>query len=180
MNAAHLSGSPIQVAARLGHLEVVEFLIAAGANVNVGTLLSTPLLDAIATQHFEIALKLIEAGADPDLTAEFDCVPPIAIAAIQGSATVMQALIDAGGDIDAVVPQMTVGTELVIDSPPIVLAARWGHAEVVDVLLRAGANCDRPDGAGLTAYQWAVTNHHPQVLEVLKNTSNSSTKAVRT
>ncbi len=178
MESADKSGSPIQVAAKLGHLEVVEFLIAADVDVNAGTLFSTPLLDAIATHHFEIALKLIDAGADPTLTAEFDCVPPIALAAIAGSVEVVRSLIKAGADPDEIVPRMTVGAELVMDSPPIILAARWGHAEVVAELNQIGVECALKDGTGLTAYDWAVKNQHPQVIELLRHISNSSANRV--
>jgi ankyrin repeat protein len=174
VESAYQSGSPIQVAARLGHLEVVEFLIAAEADVNAGTLFSTPLLDAIATHHFEIALKLIAAGANPTLTAEFDCIPPIAWAAIAGSRSVLRALVKAGADPEEMVPRMTVDTETVIDSNPMILAARWGHADLVAELMEMGVDCDRTDGIGLTAYDWAVKNQHPQVAAVLSNFSASS------
>lgn len=180
MGQDQLSGSPIQVAAKLGHVEVVQFLIESGVDVNIGTLFSTPLLDAIATRHFEIALKLIEAGADPNLTAEFDCVMPIAIAAVKGNASVMQALIDAGAEVDVVVPRMSVETESVMDSTALILAARWGQAAVVEVLVNAGAECDRVDGTGLSAIEWAEKNHHLQVLERLQNISNFRVKPLLT
>jgi ankyrin repeat protein len=172
--SGHQFGSPIQVAARLGHLEVVEFLIAAKADVDAGTLFSTPLLDAIATHHFEIALKLIDAGADPTLTAEFDCIPPIAWAAIAGSQSVIRALVKAGADPDEIVPRMTVETETVMDSSPLILAARWGHATVVTELLEMKVACDHRDGMGLTAYDWAVRNQHSQIIALLSNSSARS------
>lgn len=172
MEEAKFSGSSIQVAAKLGHLEVVEFLITAGADVNQGTPFSTPLLDAIAAGQTEIALKLIAAGADVSLTAEFDCVPPIAIAAIYGTAEIMQALIAAGADVDAIVPRLTVGAESVMDSTAIILAARWGQTAVVQTLIQAGADCWGTDGMGLSAIDWASKNHHAEVLEILRSRSH--------
>lgn len=101
-------GSPLQSAARQGNVEIVDLLIAAGADVDDGNSISTPLLTAIEKGYREIALKLIAAGANPTQTSRFGSVPPIAMAAAQGSAEVIQALIAAGADVNVDVRHITI------------------------------------------------------------------------
>ncbi|RUT07083.1 hypothetical protein DSM106972_023440 [Dulcicalothrix desertica PCC 7102] len=101
-------GSPLQSAAREGSLEIVDVLIAAGADVDDGNSISTPLLTAIEEGHFDIALKLINNGANPNQTATYAKVPPIGIAAVQGSPSVIRALLAAGADVNALINQITI------------------------------------------------------------------------
>jgi len=97
----------MQVAVSGGHTEIAELLIAAGADVDAGNMLSTPLLDAIESRHTDIALKLIAAGADPNRTSDLGRIKPIAMAAAQGSPEVIRALIAAGADVNTKVAHIT-------------------------------------------------------------------------
>ncbi|MCU0534960.1 MAG: ankyrin repeat domain-containing protein [Hydrococcus sp. Prado102] len=101
-------GSPLLEAARKGNPEIVDLLIAAGADVDDGNSISTPLLSAIEQGHFEIALKLIAVGANPTQTSRFGGVPAIAFAAAQGSPEVIQALIAGGADVNVCVERITI------------------------------------------------------------------------
>ena len=67
VNAGGVFGTttPLYLAAGEGHKEIVELLIAKGANVNTKTDEgSTPLHSATANEHENIAELLIEKGAD--------------------------------------------------------------------------------------------------------------------
>jgi ankyrin repeat protein len=55
------------LAARQGAIEAAEVLLGAGADVNLGEpeFGFTPLLDAIYNDHYDLAARLVEKGADP-------------------------------------------------------------------------------------------------------------------
>jgi ankyrin repeat protein len=104
-------GSPLLEAARKGNPEIVDLLIAAGADVDDGNSISTPLLSAIEQGHFDIALKLIAAGANPTQTSRFGGILAIALAAVQGSPEVIEALIAAGADVNVCVERITINRD---------------------------------------------------------------------
>ena len=55
-------------AAREGHMETVRLLVEGGANVNVQSADKfSPLVEAIVNAHFDLAMYLLEHGADPNL-----------------------------------------------------------------------------------------------------------------
>jgi ankyrin repeat protein len=57
--------SPLQYAARDGRLDIVETLLAGGADINqVEANAITPLITAITNNHVEVARRLISRGAD--------------------------------------------------------------------------------------------------------------------
>lgn len=62
----------LQYAAREGHVEAVEVLLAAGADVNrvSGGDHTSPLLVATINGHFDLAMQLLEQGADPNLLSD--------------------------------------------------------------------------------------------------------------
>lgn len=68
----------LHLAARDGRAEEVRLLLEAGADLNArtGGDQSTPLLISLINGHYDLALEMIEAGADPNLTSE-DGVGPL-------------------------------------------------------------------------------------------------------
>jgi ankyrin repeat protein len=60
--------SAIHYAARDGYADVTKALLAAGADVNLGTAGddSTPIVVAISNGHYDLAMYLLEKGADPN------------------------------------------------------------------------------------------------------------------
>lgn len=63
--------SPLHYAAFAGHQEIVELLLAAGADINArSTNGSTVLMMAVREGHAELARRLLAAGADPSLRNE--------------------------------------------------------------------------------------------------------------
>jgi ankyrin repeat protein len=71
--------SPLHLAARQGHIEVADALLAAGADVNQRTTgdKTTPLVIAIVNGHFDLAKQLLDKGADPNLAQETNGVTPL-------------------------------------------------------------------------------------------------------
>ncbi|HSF14850.1 MAG TPA: ankyrin repeat domain-containing protein [Vicinamibacteria bacterium] len=71
--------SALLLAARQGHLEAVEALLQAGADVNqvAEGSKTSPLLIATMNGHFDLASYLLERGADPNLASEPAAVTPL-------------------------------------------------------------------------------------------------------
>jgi ankyrin repeat protein len=65
-----LGKTPLHYAAEGGHLQVIELLIASGADVNANderVIGNTPLRQVAANCSYEVAKILIDAGADPTI-----------------------------------------------------------------------------------------------------------------
>ena len=75
--AAQGGMTPLLLAAREGHLETVQALIAAGADVNQVSAgdRTSPLLIATINGQFDLATFLLEHGANPNLAAENNGTP---------------------------------------------------------------------------------------------------------
>lgn len=94
---------PIGLASFFGHVEVVRFLLESGAEVNTPShngLKVTPLNSAAAGRHYEIAMLLLEKGANPNIRQEGDFVP-LHSAAMNGQIEMVKLLLQYGADKDA-------------------------------------------------------------------------------
>ena len=69
--------SALNYAAREGNIEAVELLLDAGADVNdlSGGDHTSPLLGAAINGHFDLAMRLLERGADPNLASDPGATP---------------------------------------------------------------------------------------------------------
>jgi ankyrin repeat protein len=86
-------------------------------------------------------------------------VTPLSLAAVNGSAAVVDALLKAGADANA---EVTDGETVLM------LAARTGNPDAVRVLLDRGANVNaRETWHGETALMWAAAEDHASVVSLL-------------
>jgi ankyrin repeat protein len=69
--------TPLLLAAREGHVESVQTLLAAGAAVNQASAgdKTSPLLIATINGHFDLARLLLDAGGDPNAASENNATP---------------------------------------------------------------------------------------------------------
>ena len=116
--------------ARNGYTEIVELLIAAGANVNTAEVDGTTALIWVAYQgHTKIARLLVFAGADVNAKEEEDGWTALIWAAYQGHTEIAELLIVAGADINAAEKD---------NWTALIFAASEGYTEIVELLIETG------------------------------------------
>jgi ankyrin repeat protein len=138
---------PLSHAARSGHLEMVDLLLARGAPINARNLAgATALYFAAERGHVAVAQRLIERGADVNLTGRSG-ISPVAAAAYAGSDAIVAALLARGADDR--VPDDT-------GKPPVVYAAARAKLDIVKRLLARGTDVNARFAHDLTLLMWAA------------------------
>ena len=128
---------PLGLACFFGHLESADYLVRAGASVNMpsnNALNAAPLQSAVAGQHPPIVKMLLKSGAQPNVR-ERGGATPLHAAAINGDAESIQALILAGADLHI---RSDDGKR------PLDLAEEKGHYKAVEILKREITKRFRP------------------------------------
>ena len=158
MDIAH--GSDIADAAQRGDNAAIRALIAKQAAVDEPQADGTTALHwAIHFDDIETAALLIRTGANVS-GANRTGVTPMRLATINGSAAMIEALLEAGVDPNA--PLTPHG------DTALMMAARTGKPDAIQVLLDSGADVNTPEAwGGTTALMWAISEHHPAAVEML-------------
>lgn len=119
--------TPLGHASFFGHLDVVNTLLMYHGDPNVASnnpMHVAPLNSAVAGNHYAIAAKLIEAGADAN-HKQADGFTPLMGAAQNGNLQMVQLLLDHGADVNARVDKN---------------AAQFGNWTALDFARAANAN----------------------------------------
>jgi type II secretory pathway predicted ATPase ExeA len=133
-------------AAEAGDLGEVRRLFAAGVSPHArGDHGLTALMAAVANNHVETALALIDRGADVN-ARDSRGLTPLMIAASTNRPTLLRVLLARGADVNA-------NTEE--GWTPLIYAAWQGHAYLALQLLEAGADPAAVDKTGWTALEYA-------------------------
>ena len=148
--------TPLICAAISGPEELVEYLLAEGANLEATTLSGlTPLMAAVVNKRQSLTEKLIEKGAN--------------LHAIEGSgASVLQLAADGG---DAGIVGLLVSKGLDVNHQkndgwtPLHTAAFKGHLEVCKVLIANGASMDAETAEGLSPKRAAEVGYKRDVVK---------------
>ncbi|KAJ5651018.1 uncharacterized protein N7484_004741 [Penicillium longicatenatum] len=183
--------TPLNVAADLGHFEVVKFLIEKGADISIpNSARWTPVNSAAESGHLEVVKILVENGADievPNTTS----MTPLYSAALRNHPQVVEYLLEQGARTDVQhehgwtplncaaedgfieVAKMLIdhGADIEIandtNMTPLYSASLNGHSEVLKMLLDKGAKCDVPNKNGWTPINVACSNGHTEVVRML-------------
>jgi cytohesin len=189
VKGGRMVGTPLHYAALEAHKEIIELLIAKGADVNAKDKHGRISLHLAALGgHKEIAELLIAKGADVNAKGMTGWTA-LHQAAIYGYKEIAELLIAEGADVnakassgiqlhtpldEAIKQQRTetadllrkhggkTGVELSIHA-----AARVGHIEAVKKHLAAGADVNAKGGNEWTPLHWAANEGHKEVVELL-------------
>lgn len=146
-----------------GEVKAVEGLLQAGVPVDVRNETGwTPLMLALFNRHEDLALLLLQRGADPKAEAP-DGVSVVSLAEALGSRRILWRLASVGGE--------GAPGEL------LAFAARTGDAAAVREALEAGLAVDSPDAQGWTALLHATVAGHHAVMRSLLTAGADPNKA---
>ncbi|MBN8441793.1 MAG: ankyrin repeat domain-containing protein [Thauera sp.] len=145
------------LAAREGQLSTVEALlkhrVKVGARNFVG---DSALMLAVLAGHDKVAEVLMKAGAPINQEGW----TPLHYAAFEGRLELLEKLLAAGADVNAVAPNK---------SSALMLAARNGHVGVVRRLLKLPqVDLDLVNDGGLTADNWALQNSNSDIADLIR------------
>lgn len=166
-------------ACKLGCTQVALYLISSGVNVNVMPHGTSALQKAIEGGFEEIALALIAAHADPNLTGHFGS-PPLLSAVEKEKISIVKTLLDSGANVNTkglvqlgkqeghedftknldmsnLPPLISLlkHADIAEDCTPLIVAVRKGHLEIVELLVEHGADVNLADRVGMTPLSWA-------------------------
>ncbi len=141
LSPAHPAAGEDQALAELARqrdMYAVEQLLAAGADPNDMGALSTPALHwVIHYGDLDIAARMLQAGADPNLRSPATGVTPLSLALGGSDPALVSLLLESGADPNA---QLTDG------DTPLMLAARAAMPAFVQLLVEHGAERDARHG----------------------------------
>ena len=183
-------GTPLQIASRAGHENIVKLLLDSDAGVNAMSdrIIESPLGLASCQGHEDIVKMLLDKGADINTQSEDSALQS---ASRQGYKNIVKILLDKGADIDYA--SGWVGTALQLASEcghenvakillenradvnatstqapqnALQLATMFGNEDIVKTLLDKGADLNT-QGGGVSALQLASTYGHEDMVKIL-------------
>ncbi len=182
---------PLHIAARFGPVDIVEWLLDHGSDVNAVAYNGFTPMHLVSDP--EIARRLIKAGADLDQSDNWGSTPLQELARYNRNTAVIDVIIDSGHKIDlasaVMLGKRDLAKRMVKDDPtlldragggddlwgcktPLGIAAGQGDTDLVKFFLEAGASVDRgthmPNAGGdATALCNAVWGKHEKVVRLL-------------
>ena len=161
--------TPLQLAARQGLVEVVQFFVSRGANVHAKYLAKQTIANTI-TNHYrptfylavesgnvEVVKFFVSKGADIHAKDDDD-ETPLHVAAELGHVAVAQFLISKGADVHAKDRR---------GNTPLFQAVRKGHGEAVRFLVANGADVNTKNNRDTTPLHRATEGGHTEIVRFL-------------
>jgi ankyrin repeat protein len=184
--------TPLMVAASRGNVEFVDLLLAHHASANAKCKYNgiTPLFLAAQYDRFEVAKRLLDAGADVDAATDSGRTP-LFMAAEAGYSDLVQLFLDhrakvdqkletgetallaasANGNKDIVKMLLTAGADARASGPRgtcLTYAAQVASVDCVKLLLEHGADPNKKAERGSTPLMTAAGINSPEALEIVR------------
>jgi len=143
----------------------VTALLDGGVSVNVmaesilGVKNISPLSYAVTWDATDIAVLLIDRGADVNFKDPMSEEAVITMAAQRGNTEVVRALVAKGADVNVM--------DKYLDTTPMTIAAEFGHTETVKLLLDHGVPVDQLTANGSTALHKAAGTGETALVRLL-------------
>jgi ankyrin repeat protein len=151
--------TPLFMAAQIGHIEIVKFLIDE-VRLPIHKLRplarGLPIHAACEGGHNDIVTYLIEKGSSLEHVDQGGR-SPIVLAAMTGSLATVNILIAHQVKLNLPGRQFT----------PMISAAAFGHLDILDRLVRANASLNLPNCNGVTPIEAAVNHSHERIVRYL-------------
>jgi len=173
VNKAAKSGiTPIWIASRYGHMEIVEILAEKNADVDMADKYGrTPFWIAAERGFTKIVEILAEKNADVNKANDKGAAPIYKAAAERGHTEIVKLFL---GEKNADVTKAaeTNGRTLIckVDdgTSPLYKAAQYGHKEIVKILAEKNVDVNNPTNSGETPLQIAKEKGHSDIVLFLK------------
>lgn len=149
--------TPLHVAARKGHEEIVRLFVAADSDVNAKSGSSadlTPLHLAVIHGHTDIVAVLVNAEADTEARGRY-WETPLLLAALLGRQDSVDILLKAKADVTATTERGETAIMLALISPNAI--------QVIESLIKYGANVNARDAQGRTALHYTLDLYSFQI-----------------
>jgi ankyrin repeat protein len=177
--------SPVQLAAKVGQVEIMELLLQRGGDPNIvspwsqlaeddpdsdspgkpySIRIGTPLQLAVEGNHVEIAKMLLKLNVNVDATTPMNPHTTLQIAARQGNMDLVEILWDAGANVNSPPAKDHGATALQF-------AAIGGYFGIAKFLVENGANVNAAAAEvdGRTAFEGAAEHGRIDMVQFLKN-----------
>ena len=149
----------IEVAASMGHLDLLQELIARGARLEPAEGQQTTVIHEAAAQgQLHVLRWALERDIDPDLLSERGGATPLQLAAREGQLDAARLLLERGAELDA---RSSYGGTALRE------AVVAGEVEMVRFLLERGAELSVPGGVGRTPLHVAAYQGDPVIARLL-------------
>jgi ankyrin repeat protein len=153
------SENPLMHAARHGHLEIAQYLLENGADIEARSYEgNTPLLFAAWEGQLEMIQFLIKKGADINSTNDMNW-NALMQACLQGFYSLAKILVEKGSDVNLVDKEK--------GATPLMLVAHSCSKQIVKLLLENGADKSAKDKKGKTAGDYALTQGCGKIAEFI-------------
>jgi len=150
VNSTRRSKTPLNLAIKGGHKEIVSLLLDNGADIYLYASGGRPLDCAIRYNHLDIADLLIERSANINPNSGSN---PLGLAISLNNLEMVEFLTRKGADINSF--------------HPLHLAARKGHLEIAEFLLANGLKVNSHNKDGTTPLHLAASEGHLEMAEFL-------------
>lgn len=182
---------PLTVAVIAGNLDIMEYLLSQGADINTLDREGSNLMhNAAANGHYDAVTFLYEKGFDIN-AVDGNGNTPLLFAVTQDNIELIQFLIENGADLQA---ENTNGTNVLLNSifsgnldivkllldrglsvnqpnqwgvNPLMYASILGNRDIVEYLIKNGADVHAISNQGETALVWATIRLHFDIAELL-------------